>query len=107
MIFTFGKYNGQNIAQVILKDPDYFKWCMNNVEKFDFSERDFMIYHDIKKQIFKRILWYDKFKRKYAALDCVAARVKDGFYDKYSDDVVFKRDVKSVRDFYKKHWGDM
>jgi hypothetical protein len=28
--FRFGKYKGQLYSDVIIKDPDYIKWCITN-----------------------------------------------------------------------------
>ena len=28
--FRFGKYKGQLYSDVIIKDPDYIKWCLTN-----------------------------------------------------------------------------
>ena len=33
-VFTFGKYEGQTIAEVYEKDPKYIKYCEENVDEF-------------------------------------------------------------------------
>ena len=32
LIFDFGKYRGSSIEEVSLKDPNYLKWCYENIE---------------------------------------------------------------------------
>lgn len=32
--FTFGKYRGRTIAEIIAKDPQYIVWAHNNVDFF-------------------------------------------------------------------------
>lgn len=33
-VFTFGKYEGQTIAEVFEKDPKYIKYCEENIDEF-------------------------------------------------------------------------
>lgn len=33
-IFTFGKYEGQTLAEVFEKDPKYIKYCEDNIDDF-------------------------------------------------------------------------
>ena len=33
-VFTFGKYEGQTIADVYEKDPKYIKYCQDNIDEF-------------------------------------------------------------------------
>ncbi len=33
-VFTFGKYEGQSIAEVYEKDPKYIKFCEENIDEF-------------------------------------------------------------------------
>ncbi len=37
--FTFGKYKGKEVEPIIVQDPTYVKWCINNVEFFELSDR--------------------------------------------------------------------
>jgi hypothetical protein len=36
--FTFGKYNGLTLAQVIAIEPAYINWCLNNLDHFFMSK---------------------------------------------------------------------
>jgi hypothetical protein len=36
--FTFGKYNGLTLEQVIEKNPGYISWCLNNLDHFFMSK---------------------------------------------------------------------
>jgi len=33
-IFTFGKYEGETLAEVFEKDPKYIKYCEDNIDEF-------------------------------------------------------------------------
>jgi hypothetical protein len=35
--FNFGKYKGKEVKWVIENDPQYYKWCLDNVKKFKTS----------------------------------------------------------------------
>ncbi|MCR5037194.1 MAG: hypothetical protein K6A73_07730 [Bacteroidales bacterium] len=36
-IFTFGKYEGETLAEVFEKDPKYIKYCQENIDEFYIS----------------------------------------------------------------------
>lgn len=38
-IFTFGKYKGSTIQEVMNKDAAYIEWCKKNVEGFSIVEK--------------------------------------------------------------------
>ena len=33
-VFAFGKYRGQSIKDIVVKDPYYVNWCRENVKGF-------------------------------------------------------------------------
>ena len=33
-VFSFGKYNGLSISQVLLIQPTYINWCLDNLDHF-------------------------------------------------------------------------
>lgn len=33
-VFTFGKYTGRNIEEILIIDPNYVYWCQENIEDF-------------------------------------------------------------------------
>lgn len=37
--FSFGKYKGTHLKDVIDTDPQYVEWCLDNVDWFDISKR--------------------------------------------------------------------
>lgn len=39
-VLTFGKYKGQTIGEVFDENPQWLEWAMENVEGFDFDEKD-------------------------------------------------------------------
>lgn len=44
--FGFGKYKGESYSRVILKDPTYVAWCLENVKGFSLhhSEQELLSY---------------------------------------------------------------
>ena len=36
-LFTFGKYEGMSLAEVLMKDPGYLKYCKENIDEFYIS----------------------------------------------------------------------
>lgn len=38
-ILSFGKYQGCSIAKVMLTDPDYIYWCLENISWFELDDR--------------------------------------------------------------------
>ncbi len=36
-LFTFGKYEGLSLAEVYMKDPNYLKYCAENIDEFYIS----------------------------------------------------------------------
>lgn len=37
-MFTFGKHKGEMMESVIVDDPSYINWCLENVERFSLDE---------------------------------------------------------------------
>ena len=46
--FTFGKYKGKNIMDIIKNDPKYVHWCVRNVEWFELTVEQC---HELSKQM--------------------------------------------------------
>ncbi len=38
-VFTFGKYKGQRITEVIDNNPEYIEWCIREVKNFKLDEK--------------------------------------------------------------------
>lgn len=36
---TFGKYKGKTIEHVILQDPSYIDWCLDNITSFKLTNK--------------------------------------------------------------------
>ena len=36
--FTFGKHEGESVDEVIVDDPEYVEWCLNEIDGFDLDE---------------------------------------------------------------------
>lgn len=48
--FTFGKYKGQEISKIIHTNPNYVKWCAENVSFFNLSvEQGVMLHEELEK----------------------------------------------------------
>ena len=39
-ILRFGKYKRLTIRKVLDYDPSYIKWCLNNIDTFEMSDKD-------------------------------------------------------------------
>lgn len=37
-IFPFGKYKGEFVADVVLEDPNYIDWVLNNIDNEELKE---------------------------------------------------------------------
>src|ERR1035437_7544758 len=50
-IFTFGKYKGRKLTEVLDKSPSYVHWCVSNMQWFkDILKKDFpKVYDDLLK----------------------------------------------------------
>lgn len=40
--FTFGKYKGLSILSVIERDPEYVRWCTENIEWFELNGNEML-----------------------------------------------------------------
>lgn len=49
--FQFGKYKGQKIGRVIIKDRWYIEWCLDNVSFFTLTPTEQLIYNELCKGI--------------------------------------------------------
>jgi hypothetical protein len=45
-VFTFGRYKGKSIAEVLKTDHDYITWCIMNVDNFILTEQIFQDFKD-------------------------------------------------------------
>lgn len=37
-ILKFGKYKGQKVKEIAKRDPNYLRWCLNNIDSFKLNE---------------------------------------------------------------------
>lgn len=42
----FGKYLGSTVAEVMLQDPNYIHWCIENIDWFDLTDEAFALLPD-------------------------------------------------------------
>lgn len=43
--FDFGKYKGQLIGKIIIKDKSYIDWCLNNIDNFKLTDKEQYLYN--------------------------------------------------------------
>jgi hypothetical protein len=46
-IFTFGKFNGLSLSQVLSIQPTYVNWCLEKLDHFYMAEEDQLIINSI------------------------------------------------------------
>ena len=39
-VLNFGKYKGETIEEVYEKDASYLQWCLENIERFNLSDKE-------------------------------------------------------------------
>ena len=55
-ILDFGKYKGEKISEVLLKDAQYIEWCMWNIPTFILS-------NEVQKMLVKQLEYDEEVKR--------------------------------------------
>ena len=43
--FTFGKYKGKCIGEIMMTDFQYIKWCIDNIPLFEMNEEEKALYN--------------------------------------------------------------
>lgn len=43
--FTFGKWKGKCIGEIMMIDFQYIKWCINNIPSFEINEEEKALYN--------------------------------------------------------------
>ena len=49
--FTFGKYKGRPIDDILRHDPGYVAWCIDNIEWFKLTEAQYQILESLEEQV--------------------------------------------------------
>ena len=53
--FTFGKYKGKEVGKIICSDPQYVKWCVENVSFFTLSiEQEILLKEELEQIAYDR-----------------------------------------------------
>lgn len=42
----FGKYKGEQVQDIIEKDPDYIRWCLDNIDWFGLTKEAKAVLHE-------------------------------------------------------------
>lgn len=89
--FTFGKYKGRSVIDVLNENPAYVEWCINNIKWFSLDDTEQKMLNEITKAI--NIVYYqypDSFPRGKGASKILYERAfeylknKEEFAIKYS-----------------------
>lgn len=43
--FTFGKWKGRCVGEIMMKDYNYVKWCIENIPSFKLNKEEQALYH--------------------------------------------------------------
>lgn len=81
--FTFGKYEGKTIRQIVDLQPFYIDWCATNLEHFYISEDVIDEIKKIKPDFILSAEGQQKLDEKYANWECEQESYQD--YDDYDD----------------------
>lgn len=57
--FDFGKYKGQFIGKIIIKDKTYIDWCLNNINNFKLTNKGHLLYNIRQEEIAFHNIRYD------------------------------------------------
>ena len=92
-IFTFGKYKGRSVLDILNENPAYVEWCVNNIKWFSLDDTEQKMLNEITKAI--NIVYYqypDSFPRGKGASKILVKRAleypenKNAFILKYNKD---------------------
>ena len=75
--FTFGKWKGECIGEIMMIDLQYIKWCINNISLFEMNEEEKTLYNTS---------WEHNIGGYTCELNCGYTYTKDG--DTYDRDFI-------------------
>ena len=75
--FTFGKWKGKCIGEIMMIDFQYIKWCIDNIPQFEMNKEEKALYNTS---------WKHNIGGYTSELDCGYTYTKDG--DTYDRDFI-------------------
>ncbi len=96
-IFTFGKYKGRSIIDVLNENPFYVEWCVNNIKWFRLDDAEQKRLNEITKAI--NIVYYQysySFPRGKGASKILIERALEYLENKNAFILKYKKDYSNV-----------
>ena len=96
-IFTFGKYKGRSVLDILNENPAYVEWCVNNIKWFSLDDTEKKMLNEITKAI--NIVYYqypDSFPRGKGASKILVKRALEYLENKNAFILKYKKDYSNV-----------
>lgn len=95
--FTFGKYKGRSVIEVLNENPAYVEWCINNIKWFSLDDTEQKMLNEITKAI--NIVYYqypDSFPRGKGASKILYERAFEYLKNKEEFAIKYKKNKKHI-----------
>lgn len=95
--FTFGKYKGRSVIDVLNENPAYVEWCINNIKWFSLDDTEQKMLNEITKAI--NIVYYqypDSFPRGKGASKILYERAFEYLENKEEFAIKYKKSKKHI-----------
>ena len=95
--FTFGKYKGRSVIDVLNENPAYVEWCINNIKWFSLDDTEQKMLNEITKAI--NIVYYqypDSFPRGKGASKILYERAFEYLKNKEEFAIKYKKSKKHI-----------
>ena len=96
-IFTFGKYKGRSVLDILNENPAYVEWCVNNIKWFSLDDTEQKMLNEITKAI--NIVYYqypDSFPRGKGASKILVKRALEYLENKNAFILKYKKAYSNV-----------
>lgn len=95
--FTFGKYKGRSVIDVLNENPAYVEWCINNIKWFSLDDTEQKLLNEITKAI--NIVYYqypDSFPRGKGASKILYEKAFEYLENKEEFAIKYKKNKKHI-----------
>ena len=95
--FTFGKYKGRSVIEVLNENPAYVEWCINNIKWFSLDDTEQKMLNEITKAI--NIVYYqypESFPRGKGASKILYERAFEYLKNKEEFAIKYKKNKKHI-----------
>ena len=95
--FTFGKYKGRSVIDVLNENPAYVEWCIYNIKWFSLDDTEQKMLNEITKAI--NIVYYqypDSFPRGKGASKILYERAFEYLKNKEEFAIKYKKNKKHI-----------